>query len=587
MLYLDNPFRIFGVYANQNREAIDAAAARLAPWDGAGCTLGRGDPLVRLARLDRTREAIASAHADLDSAARRMRARLTWFTVETAADREAIDCLERGDLKGASAAWGADDDAALANRARMLHAVAIVRAIGDAPQSDADIDAADVREAGESDGPESQPANVQKLWRAAVQLWARVFAADAFWQRLAAQDAESGFAVASAEVVASLRGEAWQTVLEPSGPYLASLVATGDYGLARDHMDDLLEAGVPRRQVDALGMVAFEPLFSSIAAMLSAVRAELNAAVPKPTETMLNRAYASYQRRVLPKVRGLLHLCGPDFAPARAVLERCAAFLERLVEDAINVPNAELARSLQKEANIVLQGHVGVAHQVYDSSRPLAGRSGSGRRRMPTGAIVGLSAMALLIVIAIVMASRSDRTSLFGGNRETSDYNHVIVTEYNNEPPPPPGDDVEQIEEDSVGPGLTLRTNRLMSEADFLIDTMRQDARHMLLLADTIDRHIDKYRTLKSNVSQAAAGDSVNRAALDRARATWQRLCEETWERFRNIHAGYTGNCDRYGVVRDSLEALGHGSFPPFEAHPDVERRYRQLNRAIARAGIE
>ena len=122
--YVNNPFRVLGLYANATRTEVRSTQQRMRMRAKAGATSSSNDPLSFLFQADVSESAIRDAFNELENPTKRLNARLFWFDKSSPEDDEAIESLLNGDVTTAIGIWSRTNEPVAAhNLAVLLHCI--------------------------------------------------------------------------------------------------------------------------------------------------------------------------------------------------------------------------------------------------------------------------------------------------------------------------------------------------------------------------------------------------------------------------------------------------------------------------------
>ncbi len=567
MIYFDNAYRTLGASADITRLEARTVVQAMKMRSRMSAVEAVNDPLGALEPVERTEEAVRDAFNALSNVRTRLEARLLWFSGRSPHDASALACMQAGDWRGAIGIWsGSDASDARANLARLYHVLLI---------------AADVR------GNETVPEGLC-LWSDVARAWSAVAADERFWHEFAIAEAAGGFEPAALGVdIAKLREGIWGVLLGPSVELLGRLVGVGEYGMARDHLDELEVGGLAPAAIAMLEHEGFASFMSGLDAAVDDARIELGEPV---TRSSIIQAYRSYRTRAVPMVTDMLKLAGFNFEPSKLACRKGATFLAELVQVALQAGANALANALYQESEETAAGRIGEAIQP-DNLRTVQTVAPS--RPSFTGASGRTVAyIALLIIGAIV------RTGACDNSRSSLSYNDL------------PGTSVQQM----------LRyDDSLLSEPDLsmlyawqAMDTMQvtgmEDSVPIIRLSDRVDRlgsGVEIYgsvlRILLKGVVQRDSilrmlaseheglppgdrmADSLFQVRLQRSIDKWKEICGGIWVVYTERYARYRDSLKAYNVLArlPSVSARADTMRPRTEPpeYAEVMKRNREMLR--------
>lgn len=546
MIYFDNAYRTLGASADITRIEARTVVQAMKMRSRMSAVEAVNDPLGALEPVERTEEAVRDAFNALSNVRTRLEARLLWFSSRSPRDAGALACMQAGDWRGAIGAWsGSDDSDARANLARLYHVLLI---------------AADVR------GNETLPEGIC-LWSDVARTWSAVAADERFWQEFAITEAAGGFEpVALGADVAKLREGIWGVLLGPSAELLGRLVGDGEYGMARDHLDELEVGGLAPAAIAMLEREGFASFMSGLDAAVDDARLELGESA---TRSSIIQAYRSYRSRAVPMVADILTLAGFNFEPSKLACRKGATFLAELVQAALQAGANALANALYQESEGIAAGHVGETIQP-DNLRTV--QTVAPTRTSFSGASGRTVAYLLLLVVgAIVRAGTCNNSGsslpyydLSRPNLQTTRYDDSLLSE----------------------PDLSTF---YMWQA---MDTMRipgmEDSVPIIRLSDRVDRlgiGVEVYGSLlRALLNGVARRDSILRMLAseheglppgDRmADSLFQVRLQASIDKWKEIAGGYwAAYAERYARYRDSLKAYNVlARLPSVSARADTMR---------------
>lgn len=570
MIYFDNAYRMLGVSADITRLEARTVVQAMKMRSRMAAVEAVNDPLGALEPVERSEEAVRDAFNALSNVRTRLEARLLWFSGRSPRDARAFACMQAADWRGAAGVWSAVDDSdARANLARLYHVLLI---------------AADVR------GNETVPEDIC-LWSDVARAWSAVAADERFWHEFTLAEAVSGFEPAALGVdVAKLREEIWSVLLGPSVELLARLVEAGEYGMARDHLDELELGGLAPAAIAMLEREGFAAFMSGIDAAVDDARLELAAPA---TRSSIIQAYRSYRSRVAPRVADILKLSGFNFEPSKLACRKGVLFLEELVLASLEAGEYALAQALRDESEALTAGSVVDALQPDNlrTVRPAAPRqtnnSGvSGRT---------VAYLVLLVVGAIVRAGTC--------------HNYTPSPSYDNLPHPDWQTGLRY--DDSLLSEPNLSTLYMWQALDTMGIPGMEDPVPIIRLSDRVDRlgiGVEVYGSVLGGLLHGVArrdsilhllasehdslqpgdrmSDSLFQVRLQRSIDKWKELAAGIWGAYTEGYARYRDSLKAYNALArlPSVSARADTMRPrtePPEYKETMERNRDELRRWV------
>ena len=341
-LYQDNAFRILGASANSNRTAIRDAHQALRTRVKVGSLATIDDPLSILDTLELNEAKIRDAFNRLENSSFRLRERLFWFEANSSTDKDALAKLTSKDFDGALHLLGSDRNySSTANLARLLHASCIIR----------DPDAKDVG-----------------LWTKALKNWQITLESDDYWEHFIDVEMESGFdPLAVISDIIALREESWKLVLQPSLSFLQSAIDSNGYEVAQRHLHLIRNSGLPQSLLRHIESELLDPIEAAIKKQSDKILKQLNEKIPNFTlsnkktkeeldiaKSLCDKAYQACQNSVLPLMKKLRLIAGPDSEAAKRSREIIALCLRSISITGYHntAESFQIAEKILKEAQM-------------------------------------------------------------------------------------------------------------------------------------------------------------------------------------------------------------------------------------------
>lgn len=340
-LYRDNAFRILGVSVNSNRTVIRDAQQALRTRVKAGSSATIDDPLSTFDAIELNEAKIRDAFNRLENSSFRLRERLFWFEANTSTDKDTLVKLNSKDFNGALHLLESDRNySSTANLARLLHASCIIE----------DPDAKDVG-----------------LWTKALKNWQTTLENDDYWEYFLDVEMRSGFEpLATVSDVIALRKESWKLVLQPSVNFLQSAIDSDGYEVAQRHLHLIRNSGLPQSLLRQIESEVLNPIEATIEKQSDEILKQLNEKIPnfvvsnKKTKeeldmakSLCDKAYQACQNCVLPLMKKLRLIAGPDSEAAKRSREIIASCLRSISITYHNAPESfQIAEKILKEAQM-------------------------------------------------------------------------------------------------------------------------------------------------------------------------------------------------------------------------------------------
>jgi len=575
VIYFDNAYRALGLYDNATRSEVRSVFHQLKIRSKVAAGAGPADPLALLAPVDRSEEALRDAFNALGNVSERLRQRLFWFSKSTSRDSYALDCISSGDFTGAVEAWGsAGEPSSRANLARLYHMLMIAR---------------DVLPKGGDD--REGPAIPEKYtWVDAMRVWREVIESDRFWEEFAALERACGFEPpAFGSDIASLRGRAWESLLQPSLLLLAGMVERKEYGKARDHIEDLRDADLPAPRIAELEKESFVPVISAVDAVVDDITTTLEKSLVN--HRSLRAAYMRYRKEALPFLGDMLKEAGFNFEPTRQLCETCSDFLRHLTQRASDANEIPFAIALQNEANAVLKGGIEEAPE-RESSTVDADYSGTTTERRSGRTIPGW----VVFKIILITVAFGARMATCGGSSSTSSYSSDRLYRYDPREQAgliPDVDTIDLATLDTFSVGGTDSEQRKHDQKIFALqDQMRElDERRLALrvLRRELNEVYPQAAQLDSQVVAAGTSDE-DKGVAERAALIWVRLHRGHWNRFDSLYTSYTADVAKFNrdVVKINKVGKFRSSSEPLETitiEEDLQTAHAEHKRIVAKWG--
>jgi hypothetical protein len=529
VIYFDNAYRMLGLFDNATRSQARAVFHQLKIRTKIAGEASESDPLSKLASAERTEEALRDAFNALGNVDERLRQRLFWFSNNTSRDRYALDCMTSGDFHGAAEAWAtASDPASRANLARLYHALMIAR---DLFPRDAEM-----------------PAIPEKYtWLDAARTWREVIESEPFWSGFEGAERASGFEPpAFGADITSLRTHVWEHLLEPSIRVLGKLIAGAEYGKARDHIEDLRDAGLPARTVTGLEKETFAIVFSGVDLTIDEITAQMEGSGSGIAP--VRKAYERYRAEVVPVINNMLKLAGFNFEPTKQLCDASAEFLRVLVQRAASTGANQYALALQSESNAIAKGIVEAQKQATGGSTTVGnnyrptGTPRSKKKNVPPW----LMLKGILLLVAAIA-----RTASCANDHSYSYSTTPLVTE---------GYDSYSGNRGYDPPSYDTLADMTSPDSD------AADAPELRDLSDDIDSRASSLHVLMRRMDDAndnvwhldseAASPSINdtlRAVARRAVQPWFKIYKERWSEFDTTYKGYVADITHYNAALRKL----------------------------------
>lgn len=304
--YVNNPFRVLGLFANMTRMEVRNTQQRMRMRAKVGASRSSSDMLSFLFQTDINESAIRDAFNELENPTKRLSSKLFWFEKVTSSDDEALAYLLKSEANAAAQIWvNSKDIIAKHNLAVLLHCLEMGGVYGLIPSN------------------------------TAYQQWSKLISDDAYWRHIQKIDEESGFDPAVSDTdIELIKEQAATLLLEPIIHQTEQSLLKKDYNHSKRLIELIMSSNLPQKDTDNALNILTEPfeyqIDSSCDNLLKTLKDDLdkNAKNIKAKQSTISSRYNYFETEVIKLYGVFKELFGAESEPVRRSRDSIAECLK-------------------------------------------------------------------------------------------------------------------------------------------------------------------------------------------------------------------------------------------------------------------